>query len=764
MSISSLADHAESCLERDYLVRWFPDNVQVDNQPLGFSEPELAIIEEALRRIENGESLLIHNPLPCNRIPVAICLAYVRTQDPRFPSNGFLGSGDSMLAFPALSKGYISTIDDIRLDGFGQNPRLVDRKPIGSLSELNGRRELFTAKHNFEFDQSRLRGDVGAVFVDLRKPEWGLYSRRFGEILSLTEEARRPVIFNTDEITDEAIGLQQQMETVEVTSELLMSSRGMSVPNPSATARFGHLLTEGDFSIEHISVGFPKMKSLLRDMVQMKNKLQQRGIATIEVGWLFNLLTKLPIRPEYWDDVTSTNYYQQGVRELLENLRNKASRLDGGDADLLINYCHAADHIHGLLNRKHPIQDELFNLIREAEEEDIERVMVVRTEFERKAVLRAITLEDGPSPSSVAIRELSEVTADEFEEVVVCRPLDYGSYVYEFPLANHLKFLQFESWTDVVERRIDHGFDVLNADFEVRKVGQFEPEPEATEASTDSGPASQSQASPATDVDTSSREVEEPTFEMDEPVDDYVPDVDGASEGEVIETLENEFKHSSRPAETGSRTGSGKTADLQFKLANGDVRTTSRHTRVTILRDNGDIGRVQADDLSVGDTVVLVDSAADDIYDLFIESAHQKEKIRKCESVVERWRETLKEGLEEMSASELLGELQARGSSIVESVTIELWENGSTIGPNDDKDVRRVLDVFDPEMKPTWEATVQAMKDIRTEHQQIGKQARKAIESSMSSSMTAELSESIEERVDKSEVEKTTVTEITELT
>lgn len=764
MSISSLADYAESCLERDYLVRWFPDNVQVDKETLGFSEPELAIVEEALQRIDSGESLLIHNPLPGNRIPVAVCLAYVRTQDPRFPSNGFVGQGDSMLAFPALSKGYVSTLDDVRLDGVGRNPRLVDREPVGQLSELNGKSDLFTAKHNFEFDKSRIRGEIGALFVDLRKPEWGMYSRRFGELLNLAEESQRPVIFYTDEMTNEASALQQEMDTVEVTSKLLMTAQGMSVPNPGETARFGHLLTEEDFSIEHISVGYPEMKRVVKDMVQMKNDLQDQGVATIEVGWLFNLLTKLPVKPEHWDDVTSSNYYQQGVRELLKNLRNKASRLDGGNADLLINYCHAADRIHGLLNQNHPIQEEVFNLIEEAEEQDLNRALVVRSEFERKAILRAITIEDGPSPSSTSIREISEITADEFDEVVICRPLDYDSYVYEFPLAHHLKFLQFDTWADVVKRRIDRGLDVLNAEIDIRRVGQFETKPDSTEAPTQGAPGERPTEPEQSPTSSESPEIEEPTFEESGVVDDYVPNVEGASEEEVIETLEEEFKNSSRPSESAARQSSGNDADLQFKLANGEIRTTSRQARVTILRDNGDIGRIQASDLSVGDTVVLVDSAADDIYDLFIESAHQKEKIRKCESIVERWRNTLKQGLEEMTTEELLNELQERGSSIVEPATIELWVDGSTIGPNDDEDVRRVLDVFDPEMKPTWEATVQAMKDIRTEHQQIGKQARKAIESTMSSSMASELSESLDEGLDRSEVDKTTVTEITELT
>jgi len=762
MPISSIADHAQSCLNRDYLVRWFPDNVRVNEKQFGFSEAELAVVEEALRSLSQNQSLLIHNPLPGNRIPVAICLAYARSQDPRFPTQGIVGRADSMFALPALNKGYLSTIDDAQLDGIGRSPSLIDRQPIGAFSEWSGDADLYTANHGFKFDEDRLAPDTGAVFVDLRKPEWGLQSRRFREILGLFKTADCPFIFYTDEIVSEVATLQEELNTVEVTSELLMTARGMSVPNPGKTAQFGHLLSEPELSLEHISVGFPEMKAVVKDMVQMKNDLQERGIAHIEVGWLFNLLTKLPVRPEHWDDVTASNYYQQGVRELLDNLRQKASRLDGSEADLLINYCHAADHLHGLLNQRHPVQEELFELIHETEEE-LDRAFAVRGKFERKAGLRAITIDDGPSLSSTAIRDIGEIEAGEFDEVVICRPLDYDSYVYEFPLAKSLKFLQFESWAEVVERRIDRGLDILNADIDMRKVGQFEQEePEPDPQPAQGAPHTMSESKTAS-ADSADREVMEPEVDTAEPVDNYVPDVEGASEEEVIETLEEEFKRSSRPI--GSREGgsSGESPDLNFELSNGEVRTASRHTRTTILRENGDIGRIKAGDLSEGDTVVLVESAAEDIYDIFLESAHDKEKIRKCESVVERWHDTLREGLEEMSSSALLEEIQERGSEITDLDTVEMWADGSAIGPRDPEDVRRVLSVLDPEMEPTWEATVQAMKDIRTEHRQIGKQARKAIESKMSSSMAAELTESLDEGLDQSEVRKTKVKNITKI-
>lgn len=768
MSINSIAEYAESCLDRECLLRWFPSSIQYNDSQLGFSGTELAIVEQILRSLSRGESLLIRNPLPCNRIPVALCLAYTRTQDPRFPTDGIVGRGQSILAFPAMSKGYLSTIDNVKLDSLGRQPSLVNREPVGQLSAIDGDADIYTAKHGFNFDRQHPVGATGAVFVDLRKPEWGQFARRFVEINDFAQRTDIPFIFYTNESSDETTKIQNSIDSIEVTSRLLTTAEGMDVPNPGQTARFGHLLSEEEFAAEYISVGFPKMKNIIKDLVQMKQDLQERSVATTEVGWLFNLLTKLPVRPEHWDDVTSDHYYQQGVNELLQTLKQRSSRFGGMDADLLLNYCHAADQLHGLLNRENPIQTELFDLIREAEEQEIDRAFVVRNDSERQAILRAITIDGGPTPSSAAIRDLSAIDAGEFDEVVVCRPLDYDSYVYEFPLAPEMKFLQFQSWAEVVQRRVDRGLDVLDAETDLRRVGQFADEQNAN--TTAAAPPTESQAPTESTVvdeepgDTADRELREPTASASEPVADYVPDVKGASEVEVIETLESEFKTGATPHSDGTDRGNTDgTPDLQITLDNGEVKTVSEHARVTILQHSGDIGRIQAADLSVGDTVVLVDSAAKDIYDMFLESAHEKKKLRKCESIVERWQTALEGYLQNATTNELLDELQERGSDITDPNTIELWAEGTAIGPRDPDDVRRVLAVVDPEMEPTWEATVQAMKDIRTEHQQIGKQARQAIESKMSSSMVNELSESLEDGFDRSEVTKTTVAEITQL-
>jgi hypothetical protein len=117
MAIDSIASHAETCCRRQYLTRWFPANIKLDGESYPFGQTELAVIEEVLRKLDLGRSLLIHDPIPSNRIPIGIIAAYVRTQDPRFPDKGIVGGGKSLLAFPALHQGYVSDIDNLREDG-----------------------------------------------------------------------------------------------------------------------------------------------------------------------------------------------------------------------------------------------------------------------------------------------------------------------------------------------------------------------------------------------------------------------------------------------------------------------------------------------------------------------------------------------------------------------------------------------------------------------------------------------------------------------
>jgi hypothetical protein len=462
----------------------------------------------------------------------------------------------------------------------------------------------------------------------------------------------------------------------------------------------------------------------------------------MEVGWLFNLLTRLPVKPEYWDAVVGKNYYQQGVRELLENLRGKAQRLNGREANVLTNYCQAANALHGALNTNHPLQEKLFELITTADgTPDTERIVVVRNDFERKAVLQALTVEDYELSENVSIRTVDEIEPVPESQVIVARPLDSDSYLYDFPAAERVAFLQFEPWAPIVEERLDEGIAQIGATIQNEEIGQVGGKDSSSEKTASGG------SQPPADT-------------YDRP--------DGATEENPTETLRGDFEsgESTTAAGAGSNSTSSYDPDLEVSLSNGETRQLSGKSQISTLKSNGDIRRKTAQELTDGETLLLLDSAKDDIYDLFVESAHQKDRLRKAKSVAERWRAILHDGLSsEMTEEDLLDELQDRGSDISDPMTIWNWRTGESIGPQDPEDVKRILAIFEPEMEPMYEATVDAMKLIRKEHRNIGRQARQAIEAQMEDSIAGDLTADLPEDIDQTsqDVQKATVEEITPL-
>ena len=163
------------------------------------------------------------------------------------------------------------------------------------------------------------------------------------------------------------------------------------------------------------------------------------------------------------------------------------------------------------------------------------------------------------------------------------------------------------------------------------------------------------------------------------------------------------------------------------------MRTVGLHSKFPVYNDSGEIARVRVEDLDVGDDILLLSTATDDIYEMYLDSAKEQDKIRKCGRTVQQWRDVLQSNITDgdTSYSDALRMIRAAGSDVTSEITVRLWTNGRTIGPSDDKDVSRVLEVFQPELKPRAPAIVQSMKQIRRIHQKIGQRARRAVEAEM---------------------------------
>jgi hypothetical protein len=318
MSIGNLSKSATDCRRRAILDRWFEGNILEDDEPVLFGDTEMAVIDELFRQLNQGNSVFIHDPLPCDDITVAICLAYLRSQDPRFPTNGIVGRGDSLLALPALNRGYVTRFDNLTEDGLSQQTALVDRTPIQHLHEIRNER-FYTAKHGYHFDQSWPIQSLGAIFIDLRKKEWGHPDRRFGEVLSLLDEATPPLIFYTDSFSPSFDPIRKRTVEMNITSRLLTTSDPeRASAGTTVTAGYERLLTSSPITVKTVQFGYPEGGEVVYELLDMKKKLYQEGMVPMDVGWLFNLLTKTPVKPEYWDDIVAGNSFHPSIRELIE--------------------------------------------------------------------------------------------------------------------------------------------------------------------------------------------------------------------------------------------------------------------------------------------------------------------------------------------------------------------------------------------------------------------------------------------------------------
>lgn len=757
--MQSLSETASRCEDRPELARWFQDGLRTKDGPLNIGDVELAVVEQVLTSISRGQDVTIINPLPGNEVLLSVCLGYLRTQNPSFPTNGIVGQGKSLCLLPSLSRGYVTMFDEVHRNGIGKTPPLLDRTSISELSSVSGVANLFTAKHGVELDNDPY--DLGVLVVDLRKKEWCDPNRRLEDLKPYVEGLSVPVVYYVNEIQPACEPILSNTRQIELDNTLLSTARVNQDEDASIASRYAEILSSGDRHVSLQRLHYPKMRSVVTDLANMKQDLRHVPGLAIEVGWLFNLLTELPVRPQHWEDAVKDNYHHQSVGDLIANLRGKAQNLDGMTADLLINYCQAASYLQQLLNTKHPLQEALFERISDAEEAGTPMRFVVRNEYEKKAILNALATEGGTMPDITEIVPIADLVPDPDNPTVITRPLGQSSHVYSFPASRSMEFLQFEMWADHVERRLERELAETETAIEVEDYNEPEEPPERNAGPAGAG--SRAPGSPQTAQESTQGTDEELQAGVEEAsrgdapaaanagAKNYeVPDYENADDL-LNEVLEDEFGGEGASTQsTTNRDKSGGTGQahtdntLKVVFTDGTSRNRSSLSRVTVTSEGG-IVRVPVAELEPGDEVLLMDDSSGDLYDVFIESAHDRERIRGCESTIDRWRTVLKEGLDdEYTVEGLLHEMQSEGSDISTTDTIASWRSGRTLGPRDPEDVRLVLEILDPSATSLAEPTISALREIRTLHRQIGKEAKRSVEAGIAtdSSLPDEITDS----------------------
>lgn len=732
--MDAVTEYADECRQRNFIAGFHAGTIQNDGIPFHFGTTESAIVEAALRGVEQGESVLIHNPFPTTALPVAIIASYAYSEKPGIPGT----DGLPMLAFPASSRGYLGEIDKFHFQTTAcaedNKTPLIPRYPIDALSEQDNDWGVYTAKDGFVFDGEAHDAPLGAIFVDLQKPEWS--ERVFDRIESFCESLPDvPTIFYTDEMGPAAELTRDRLDTgtLRVTNEMLAESQHTeAVEGESDLTTQERILSNGEVDMLQFPVTDEEFGSLIPEFIELKNKCQNRDLAYVEVSRVFNRLTKQPFKPRYWTRTVGSNAFFDDVPGYIERIERRAENVTSG-SNLLFNYARKANEVQGYLNDKHALQNTVLDAIQRAGDDDAASRFVVSNTAEKKALSLAVTDTGYGIPENVELVERSNVTPMPDTRHVFLYPPYRDDYVFEFPPSKQIAFIHNALWSNYVRSAASEATEGVNVSHKTTSIGS-------------SGAVGN--------------------------VEDHVFDIDTLESDIEGYIRRSDFGGSDDSTSSGrSSSSSGSDDDYVFHLGNGDQRTFSARGVVTVYKpEQAKITRKKAKNVSEEEEILILDSVAEDLYDVLLESAHKRDAVHEDEDLVENWRELLNAGMERegMSPSDVVNALQEHGSDIESTDSVKAWANGRYIGPLDEGDCRRILHIFRPQLEGVLleqmhEAVWQAMKHLRLLHRRIGRNVRRAVEAEFNPSTSAQFGGDINERMVKNiarDIERRTVTRI----
>lgn len=733
MGVGDITSYADSCRQRVFMGGFLQGTIQNDGTPFHLGTTECAIVEKTLRTVERGESLLIHNPFPTTSLPVAIIASYAYSQNPRIPDS----EGLPMLVFPASSRGYLSIIDNFHFQNTvspeDNKTPLIPRESIGSLSEQSSPWCVYTAKDNFAFDSENHDVPLGAIFVDLRKPEWS--ERQFDNIEAFCESnSEVSAIFYTEEMNPAAELTRERLdsEPICVTNAMLANAATIeSVEGESALTVQERILSSGQLEVLQFPVTDEGLGDYIPELIKLKKKCQERDLAYVDVGRVFNRLLKQPFKPKYWSRSVGSNAFYDDVPGYIERIERRAGNVERG-SNLLNNYARKANEVQGYLNERHALQNTVLDAIQRAGDDEGHSRFVVKNTAEKEALRLAATDSGYTIPENIEIIEREKVTPMPDTRYVFLYPPYRDDYVFEFPPSKQVAFIYQALWSNYVQSAAQDATQNITATHKTQSIGE---------------------GGTVGDVE------------------DHVFDID---------TLESDIEGYLRGVDFGGSDGSSSGAteeaasggeELIFELSDGSTRRFSEEGIVTTYDpEEAKISRKTAKKVEAGEEILLIESVGGDLYDVLLDSAHKRDAVREDEELVANWRRALNNAMERegLSYEDVVDELQERGSDIESWHSVRAWSEGRYMGPLDEGDCRRVLHLARPDLEGALleqihEQVWKAMKHLRLLHRRIGRNVRRAVEAEYNPSTTSSFGGDVNEQMVKNiarNIERQTVTNI----
>jgi len=735
MNPSDIDPFAERCYSRGSLAGFIDGSIRIEGERFSISPVEAAATEQSLQCVENNQNILVETSFPTDSIPVALGVALTYKQNPR---RG--GDNKPVVIFPRLS--YVTTFDKIHFSRT-INPDTtpesepIPRHPAGSCSEIGTGWGLWTTNNQFIFDLEFYSGELAVVVIDLRAPRWlDTYAPQLEALLDHFADTNAIFIAQTGqyglgyELAEARSDLQ-----VNISPEHLASSPINEVPVPQRTplSTTEELIAIKNIEYHYYGVGDEELAELYPRFAAKKIELQEREVAPKAVGGLYNRLIQLPIKPKYWNKVSASHGYFDAIPQQIEHLSIIADQYESG-ASRLENYIETARQVQAHLNDEHQLQNYLLNIIERAEE-SVERVrFVFGNEREQEAFLLAA------EKNGYRLGTTEHIT---FSTKGVIKPVQgvmtvfagappRNSHHYEFPASEQIVFIYFSILDEYIKTRgqegaadsVSHSEHVLGTsdiDLEPIDLDQIEAKVEQVVAPADTQYTASDVASDLLG-DTSPWEVEDQSDSSDEESDS----------NETDETL----------PESGA-SGTKQVRIFEFEEGHASIKSAPL-SRVTLFHpERGEIERTRAQNVDVGDTILLIKDVADDLYDLVLDTAREREQIREDENLVEGWRDQLNTALdsERWTRKDFHNQLVEMGSNISDPSTISQWRHGDILAPSDQEDIRRVYQLSRPGIDTSMFEQLASEVDnaadrLRRRHRKIGRRIRSLVEYELDASTT----------------------------
>lgn len=726
MDASKIRTLAEACYSRGALAGFQEGDIRVDGDRFTLSPVEAATIERAISRVKDEESILIETSFPANSVPVGLAVASAYSEHPNMG-----GKNSPVLLFP--KQGYTTVFDRFHYRDTanwssqpGSQP--IPRQPAGSLSEVEDSWGVFTANSRFHFDIAECPTLPTAIIVDLRAPRWNdTYARQLVDLFAAAHRGRFVFIGDSDGYgMGHKLARTHAHEHIQIGPKHLEASPIESVPIELDTAlsTVENTLATQDVAYDYYSIIDSEAHDMHRRFAAKKIELQERDIATTAVGGLYNRLTQLPIKSKYWNRVSDAHGFFDSIPQQIDYLTLISDRTSRGSSRIQ-NFIETARHLEAILNEEHQLQNYLLNAVEGAQDLDDETRFVFSNERVKEAfVLAAEENSVSLGVGNVTLTTRSEVTPTQDARTVYAGTVPRESTHYEFPMSETVVFVHFAIVGAYVSSRGRSlaGNSVKHTEHTVGEgSGNLEPlDLDDIEADVEQvvGPVN----SEKTEVASGGGLMGETSLWE---TDTTQPEKADTEEGSEV----------SEPTNPSTNKRSKVQLQINFEETHEPIRL-SPLSRVTKYYPNeGDIDRARAKGLESGDTILLMDDIADDIYDIVIDESSELESVREDIDLIEGWRDNLNQTVDEddRTVKEFQEQLAKMGSDITSPATVSLWRYGTTIAPGDEEDIKRVYQLCQPGIDASMFNTLasevnRAADRLRDRHQKIGNRIRSLIE------------------------------------